>query len=571
MQSLRAFLLNQYGELNNLEKAETSKQYRFINMIFNRINTNYISLLCENADSEEALQSIPEIPRIFSEANLVEAEHQVVNALKTELLSKARSRYLRLKTRPSSDDHSNSTASPTIKPVPKKPSEELADKKTRITKYEAKMLTVPNGSFFPADENERHAVIEFVTSFTKPFQFQNQHFLLVDSNLTFSSDLDFPLVGNVFRGSIDEVIPKEFHRHTISLCKYLHVLLHEALRPLLADVPSSWADVTPIRLMFIGNNKRSALRARAVLHMDFDSGKKVVPKGTILFLKRNPLWANSDWSKDKLLQNIGTDSEWSSPPGWEQALSSTTAQQTNHDVAIEADVNANDVDEDDDDDDDNDDAPDQTNDESRDDDDEDEDDGGPGDDDGEDNVPIEKNAEEGAPLAGPASKVKQDIKQRQQFLCKLLKPYNILIDAENSLEDLLKCIPKVYPRLQHGISDHGNTVALLQEALQSVKKILSKDGSLKVLCNIAQDLMNKKDHLRSEESDVTSPASKAQKKKRYRSLQTKQPHLVLLVLVVVLPSTLLLHLAHHLLLLLLATKGKRPRLIIYRRAHWVYL
>ena len=121
-------------------------------MIFNRINTNYISLLCENAGSEEDLLSIPEMPRIFSEANLVEAEHHVVNALKMELLTKARSRYLKLKT---SDDHINSTARPIIKPVPKKPSEELADKARKITKYEAEMLTVPNGSFFPADENEK--------------------------------------------------------------------------------------------------------------------------------------------------------------------------------------------------------------------------------------------------------------------------------------------------------------------------------------------------------------------------------------------------------------------------------
>ena len=106
LQSLRAFLLDQYGDLNNLEN-ETSKQYRFINMIFNRINTNYISFLYDNADSEEALNSIPEIPRIFSEANHFEAENLVVNALKTELLTKARAQYLKLT---SSVDHStNST------------------------------------------------------------------------------------------------------------------------------------------------------------------------------------------------------------------------------------------------------------------------------------------------------------------------------------------------------------------------------------------------------------------------------------------------------------------------------
>ena len=95
LQSLRSFLLRQCAELS--EGMDENRQYRFINMIFNRINTNYISSMCDMAQSESAIAAIPQIPRIFSEQSHVIAEHNVVNTIKTELLIKARSKYIKLR------------------------------------------------------------------------------------------------------------------------------------------------------------------------------------------------------------------------------------------------------------------------------------------------------------------------------------------------------------------------------------------------------------------------------------------------------------------------------------------
>ena len=125
MIQMREYIKHQYDLLNpRSQTAYDTRLFRFINMIFNRINANTMEQLIERARTGEDLALIPLIPRILSECGHAEAEASVANAMKANIFGKACSKYLRL-------TPSSRQLMPAIPPKKTSWSSDLADKKKK--------------------------------------------------------------------------------------------------------------------------------------------------------------------------------------------------------------------------------------------------------------------------------------------------------------------------------------------------------------------------------------------------------------------------------------------------------